>query len=384
MALEAERRAVGAREALQRAVEQRDVGDAAVGRQRVGVDREAVVLRGDHDLPAVEVLDRVVGAVVSEFHFECACARSERHDLMAEADAESGDAALDDVARGGDGVVARPRVARPVGQEHPVRIERQRFGRAGPGRQHRHLAAALGEHAQDIGLDAEIVGDDVKARRVLAAVATAQAPFGLAPLVALLDRDDLGQVHAGQAGEAARQRDRLVGAGADGDGAVLGPLGAQDAGQLAGVDAGDGHDALLLQAVRQRLGRAEVRGQQRQVLDHQAGRVHARRFAVFAVDAGVADVGIGQGDDLARVAGVGQDFLVAGHGRVEDDFSGGVPFGADRVSEKGGAVGQGQDRLRSGAGGEFERVFHRVSWQDLCAQCVAVRTFCCGAPNPSQ
>src|SRR4051794_2035850 len=55
VALEAEGRAVGAGEALQRAVKQRDVGDAAVVRQAGGVDCEAVVLRGNQDLPRVEV-----------------------------------------------------------------------------------------------------------------------------------------------------------------------------------------------------------------------------------------------------------------------------------------------------------------------------------------
>src|SRR3546814_11508536 len=48
MPLEAEGRRVGQLEALVGSVEQRAVGDAGVGRQRGFVDREAVVLRGDH------------------------------------------------------------------------------------------------------------------------------------------------------------------------------------------------------------------------------------------------------------------------------------------------------------------------------------------------
>src|SRR3982751_6890082 len=55
MALEAESRFVGARQPLQRAVEQADVRRAQVGGQGLLVDREAVVLAGDADAAVVEV-----------------------------------------------------------------------------------------------------------------------------------------------------------------------------------------------------------------------------------------------------------------------------------------------------------------------------------------
>jgi hypothetical protein len=140
------------------------------------------------------------------------------------------------------------------------------------------------------------------------------------------------------------------------DGAVLGALLAQDAGQLAGVDAGDGDDVAFLQVVRQRLLAAEVRQQARQVLDDQAGGVDLRGFDVFTVDARVADVRIGQGDDLAAVAGVGQDFLVAGHRGVEHHLTGGVACGADGKTledrpvcerEDGGIAGPEEEAARA-------------------------------------
>src|SRR5690606_25151446 len=55
MPLEAERRSVSQRDALVAAVEQRTMGDASVARQRRLVDRETVVLRGDHHAAAVQV-----------------------------------------------------------------------------------------------------------------------------------------------------------------------------------------------------------------------------------------------------------------------------------------------------------------------------------------
>ncbi len=221
-------------------------------------------------------------------------------------------------SRGGlDGVVARLRIARAVGQEDAVRVERQRVGRGRLRRHHGDLAAALGQHAQDVALDAVVEGDDVVFGIVLLAVAAAQLPLGFGEVVGLLDRHDLGQVHAGQARERARQFERLrfvrlVALGAGDDGAGLGALLAQEAGQLAGIDAGDRDDVLGLQVVGQRLGGAEVRCQQRQVADDQACGVDFGRFDVFGVDAVVADVRVRQGDDLTRIAGVGEDFLIAG------------------------------------------------------------------------
>ena len=59
---------------------------------------------------------------------------------------------------------------------------------------------------------------------------------------------------------------------------------------------------------------------------------------VFPVDAIVADVRIRQGDDLAAVARVGEDFLIAGEGRVEHDFADGGASGTDGIAEKDRAV----------------------------------------------
>jgi hypothetical protein len=91
------------------------------------------------------------------------------------------------------------------------------------------------------------------------------------------------------------------------------------------------------------MGGAEVRCQQRQVADDQAGGVHFGRFDVFGVDAVVADVRVRQRDDLTRVAGVGQDFLIAGHGGVEHHFTGRVAGGADGNTFENRSVCKGQD-----------------------------------------
>src|SRR5450432_2236984 len=89
-------------------------------RQGLRVDREAVVLARDADPAAVEILDRVIGAVVAEFHLVGACAAGQRHDLVAETDAEGWYAAGNEFARRLDRVVARLGIARTVGEEDAV------------------------------------------------------------------------------------------------------------------------------------------------------------------------------------------------------------------------------------------------------------------------
>ena len=123
--LEAEGRAVGARQALQRAVEQRHMRRTQVGRQRRLVHREAVVLAGDGDAAGVQVLHRVVGPVMAELHLEGPRTRGQRQDLVAQADAEGGDAGVDQLPGRPDGVVAGLGVTGAVGQEDAVWLQRQ-------------------------------------------------------------------------------------------------------------------------------------------------------------------------------------------------------------------------------------------------------------------
>src|SRR5439155_711799 len=53
---------------------------------------------------------------------------------------------------------------------------------------------------------------------------------------------------------------------------------------------------------------------------------------VFLVDPVVADHRIGHGHDLSAIRRIGEDLLVAGHGRVEDDLAGRFADGAERAA----------------------------------------------------
>ena len=70
--------------------------------------------------------------------------------------------------------------------------------------------------------------------------------------------------------------------------------------------------------------------------------VDAARFDVLGVHAGVADVRIGQRDDLPAVRGIGEDFLVAGHRGVEHHLADGGAVRADGTAAKDRPVGKDQ------------------------------------------
>jgi hypothetical protein len=59
-----------------------------IGGQGIGIDRETVVLAGDQDLSGLEILDRVVGAVMAKLHLHRLAPGSQCQQLMAEADTE--------------------------------------------------------------------------------------------------------------------------------------------------------------------------------------------------------------------------------------------------------------------------------------------------------
>ncbi len=67
--------------------------------------------------------------------------------------------------------------------------------------------------------------------------------------------------------------------------------------------------------------RSVVAGQAAQLADDEGADPGAGTLGVLGVDAVVADHRIGHRHDLAMIGGVGEDLLVAGHARVEDDLA---------------------------------------------------------------
>ncbi|EEG34143.1 hypothetical protein NEIFLAOT_00784 [Neisseria flavescens NRL30031/H210] len=268
---------------------------------------------------------------MAEAHFQGFCADGEANQLVSQANAENRFAAFHQFLHGFDGVGARLGVAGAVGQEHAVGIECQHVLCARLGGDDGQAAAARGEHTQDVGFYAEIIGDDVVRLFVGGNETLAQFPFAFRPFVSFRAGNFFCQVFADHTAERGdeflRFFNRSVRAGQNR--AALRAFFAQQRGQAAGVDVGDGNGFVAHQIVVQAFGGAEVAVQERQVADNQAGGVNAAAFFIFGVGTGIADVGVGEGNDLFAVGRVGQDFLIAGHGSVEHDFAGSRTFVTD-------------------------------------------------------
>src|SRR5437667_7097115 len=104
--LEAKRGLVGEREPLQRAVEERYVGNARGRRQRRRIDGEAVVLAGDQHLSGILVEHRMVGAMMAEFHLQRLPAHCQAEELVAQANPERRYARVEKLADRADRVIA--------------------------------------------------------------------------------------------------------------------------------------------------------------------------------------------------------------------------------------------------------------------------------------
>ena len=70
MALETKRWHVRSLKSLQTPIEQRAMSRPHVARQGFFVDGEAVILAGDEDATRIQILHRMIRAVVAEFHLD--------------------------------------------------------------------------------------------------------------------------------------------------------------------------------------------------------------------------------------------------------------------------------------------------------------------------
>ena len=171
-----------------------------------------------------------------------------------------------------------------------------------------------------------------------------RVPDALSPRLRLFDADAAGEVLSAHG--------RMGAGGGDSGGfinlarhqaGVLCTVGTQAAGDFAGVDVADADDVVRAQIVAERAvgapGAVSIGG----VAHDEAGGLQRGGFDIQRVDAGVADVRVGEGDDLSGVGRVGEDFLVAGHGGVEDEFAAAAARGTDGAAAKHTAVGEGED-----------------------------------------
>ena len=167
--LHREGRDVEGAEALDDVVVESDVADldAAVAGRAVelavdrGVDREAVVVRGDLDAAGGLVEHRLVDAAVPERELVGAEAEGAAEQLVAEADAEERQPVVEHAAQQRDVAVRGGRVARAVRVEHRDGLDRPDALDRDVLRQHVHVEAARGEVVDRGLLHAEVEHGEV-------------------------------------------------------------------------------------------------------------------------------------------------------------------------------------------------------------------------------
>jgi hypothetical protein len=88
---------------------------------------------------------------------------------------------------------------------------------------------------------------------------------------------------------------------------------------------------------------APVRSDLRELADNQRFDIRASGLFVIEIRADIADVGIGQANDLARIAGIGENFLVTGEAGIENDFAAAARDRAGRAAVKYAPVFERED-----------------------------------------
>ena len=166
-------------------------------------------------------------------------------------------------------------------------------------------------------------------RFVLLREAPVPGPYPFAPLIALRRRDgpgEFGALHAGAIASLGLKRVEIESAiGIVRDNRIRHTAFANEHRQCARVDAADADDAASAEPAIKALGGPIIRWAcYRGVEDapaHAGGSGEICRLDVFWVGADIADMRKGEGDDLAGIGRVGQNFLIARDRRVEANLA---------------------------------------------------------------
>ena len=234
--------------------------------------------------------------------------------LVAQADAEGGDAQRKDLLQVFDDLHRLGGVAGAVGQHDAVRGKGLDFLSRRKGGHDRHLAAALDKAAHDVALAAVVHQHDVG------------LPCRVEHL-GLFAGDVLHGVGHSIGADLCQQFFRLClvgrvsGVKCGQDRTVHNAAFPDDAGQVAGIDTLDADGVVLFQKAIQRFLAAPVGGGGAGFADDIALCPDLVRLHVVLVHAVVADEGVSLGDDLAIIAGVSQGLFKADHTGGKDDLA---------------------------------------------------------------
>src|SRR6185312_804606 len=128
--------------------------------ERIRIDGETMILRGDFHLAGSAVQDGVIGAMMAEFQFEGLAAKSKPEKVMPQADAEYIRFA-NQFAQFGGLPFEDARIARPGRKKHAIRPHREDVFRRCIRRNNRDTRTEMHEMPQDVPFNPKIVDDYV-------------------------------------------------------------------------------------------------------------------------------------------------------------------------------------------------------------------------------
>ena len=271
--------------------------------------REPVVLRRDLDPARLEVLHRVVRTPVPERELEGLEANRPAQQLVPEADAHHR-ALADHLAHGVDDVVERRRVPGPVGEKDEVRFPSQhrlgtrRVHGSKVNRQFRSRNCRMMLSLIPVSIPTTCgpsPSSSIGASGVTVRAKSAPSIRGSASTRSPASASDMS---AGKIPPRMAPRSRMWRTRA-----------------RVSIPSMPRTPQPSSQSIQPPFGARRVFGVLRLAHDHPAS-VDAVGLHRLRGDAVVPDQRIGEGDDLARVGGVGDRLLVAGHGGVEDHLPG--------------------------------------------------------------
>jgi hypothetical protein len=105
------------------------------------------------------------------------------------------------------------------------------------------------------------------------------------------------------------------------------------ANESARIDVPNDRDVVTLEKILGGFRGAPVRRERRKFADDERFDIGVGGFLVIEIGADIADVRIGEANDLAGIAGIGENFLVAGETGVENNFT-----AAASASARGAAI----------------------------------------------
>ena len=103
-------------------------------------------------------------------------------------------------------------------------------------------------------------------------------------------------------------------------------------------------NAVAFEKFLRRFGGAPIRRKCGKFTNNQSFNIGLRGFVVVAIRADISDVGIRQANNLAGIAGVGENFLITGEAGIKNDFAAAARASACRTSVKYSSVLERENR----------------------------------------